>query len=215
MAGDHNEDPYPVSCPFCTIAKEYPSLESSPSVSSDAERLKSFVPVNVDAEKVDPNCHLVLAAPEVMAFLDIMPMTPGHLLITSRSHRVKVEDLPGREAQDIGFWLPILAKAVMNTIDCTDYNLVQNNGESVPYFQDSPQSNSSKCPRAGQVVGHVHFHIIPRPDNLPNIQSKSWTMFGRGQRDDLDDDDASKLAEEIRRQTRKEIDRKFHQRSLI
>lgn len=28
----------------------------------------------------------------------------------------------------IGFWLPILAKAVMKTIECTDYNIVQNNG---------------------------------------------------------------------------------------
>lgn len=70
-------------------------------------------------------------------------------------------------------------------------------------------------PRAAQVVPHVHFHIIPRPDTLPSIQSKSWTMFGRGRRDDLDDSAAAELAAEIRRQVRKEIDSKFYERSLI
>jgi diadenosine tetraphosphate (Ap4A) HIT family hydrolase len=102
MTGDNDNDPYPVSCPFCSIAKEYPSLSPSPSALSDAERLKAYVPETVDHTKLEPNSHLVLQSPEVMAFLDIMPMTRGHLLVTSRSHHVKIEDLPGKEAQDIG-----------------------------------------------------------------------------------------------------------------
>jgi diadenosine tetraphosphate (Ap4A) HIT family hydrolase len=59
--------------------------------------------------------------------------------------------------------------------------------------------------RAAQVVPHVHFHIIPRPESVPQLKNKSWTMFGRGQRDELDDDEGESLAAEIRAQIRNEL----------
>lgn len=59
--------------------------------------------------------------------------------------------------------------------------------------------------RAAQVVPHVHFHIIPRPESKPEIKSRSWTMFGRGQRDDLDDEEGVQLAGEMRRVLREEL----------
>lgn len=55
------------------------------------------------------------------------------------------------------------------------------------------------------MVPHVHFHIIPRPPKMPELKNKSWTMFGRGQREDLDDDEASELVEEMRRVLREEV----------
>jgi len=55
------------------------------------------------------------------------------------------------------------------------------------------------------VVPHVHFHIIPRPSTVPELKNKSWTMFGRGQRDDLDDEEGEQLAAELRAQIRKEL----------
>jgi len=55
------------------------------------------------------------------------------------------------------------------------------------------------------VVPHVHFHIIPRPETMPEIKNKSWTMFGRGQRDDLDDEDGSKMAGEMRKVLGEEV----------
>jgi len=81
-----------------------------------------------------------------------------------------------------GFWLPLLARTVATVTRVTDYNIVQNNGA-----------------RAAQVVPHVHFHIIPRPESMPRIQNKSWTMFGRGQRDDLDEEEGVQMAGEMRR----------------
>ena len=92
---------YPIDCPFCKIADSYPTANHSLRLSS-GDDLKSCVPEEVDAQKVDPNCHLVLSAPTVLAFLDIMPMTRGHLLVTSRSHHVKIGEVPGQEAADIG-----------------------------------------------------------------------------------------------------------------
>jgi diadenosine tetraphosphate (Ap4A) HIT family hydrolase len=93
------------------------------------------------------------------------------------------------ESREIGFWLPLLARMVSKVTNVTDYNIVQNNGA-----------------RAAQVVPHVHFHIIPRPATMPEIKNKSWTMFGRGQRDDLDDDDGAKMAREMRRVLREEVE---------
>ena len=72
----------------------------------------------------------------------------------------------------------------------TDYNIVQNNGA-----------------RAAQVVPHVHFHIIPRPATMPEINNKSWTMFGRGQSDDLDEEGGARIASQMREALRKEVEK--------
>lgn len=153
----------------------------------------------------------------------------GHLLVTTRQHKVKVADMLPTESREIGtsslnssspsysnmppnmlpisgFWLPLLARTVAQVTGVTDYNIVQNNGA-----------------RAAQVVPHVHFHIIPRPGTLPELKNKvstsdiadqcclicqqSWTMFGRGQREELDDDEGKELAREMRRVLRKEVER--------
>jgi diadenosine tetraphosphate (Ap4A) HIT family hydrolase len=66
-------------------------------------------------------------------------------------------------------------------------------------------SNNSSGARAAQVVPHVHFHIIPRPESVPQLKNKSWTMFGRGQREELDDDEGESLATELRAQIWKEV----------
>jgi diadenosine tetraphosphate (Ap4A) HIT family hydrolase len=89
-----------------------------------------------------------------------------------------------------GFWLPLLARTVAAVTGVSDYNIVQNNGA-----------------RAAQVVPHVHFHIIPRPPTMPEIKNKSWTMFGRGQRDDLDEGEGAGMAREMRRVLRGEVER--------
>ena len=71
----------------------------------------------------------------------------------------------------------------------------------------SSSSNAVVGARAAQVVPHVHFHIIPRPETIPEIKNKSWTMFGRGQRDDLDDEEGAKMAGEMRRVLREEVEK--------
>ncbi|KID61666.1 Histidine triad motif protein, partial [Metarhizium hybridum] len=48
-------------------------------------------------------------------------------------------------------------------------------------------------------VPHVHYHVIPRPEiRASGRVSESFTMFGRGQRAELDDDEAAALAAGIR-----------------
>jgi hypothetical protein len=42
---------------------------------------------------------------------------------------------------------------------------------------------------------------------MPEIKNKSWTMFGRGQRDDLDDEEGARIAGEMRKVLREEVAR--------
>ncbi|KAF2401501.1 HIT-like protein [Trichodelitschia bisporula] len=195
---------YPQSCPFCNIASAYAApfhdLQAGPDVSTPdtavvPEPSITDVPEVTDSTAVDPECFLVLSGHNVVAFLDIMPMTRGHLLVCTRAHRPKLTDITSREGRDIGFWLPILARAVTKVTNVSDYNIVQNNGE-----------------RAAQVVPHVHFHIIPRPETAAPL-SHSWRMFGRGQREDMDEAEGVGLARELREQVRREL--RAVERSLL
>lgn len=68
------------------------------------------------------------------------------------------------------------------------------------------ESNLAIGERAAQVVPHVHFHIIPRPAIGTN-QRTSFAMFGRGQREELDDDEAEVLAREMRLELVEEVKR--------
>jgi len=60
---------------------------------------------------------------------------------------------------------------------------------------------------AAQVVPHVHFHIIPRPALTPELRNRSFTMFGRGQRSELDDDEAVELSSKLRDEIARELER--------
>lgn len=89
---------YPQSCPFCAIAEAYPASETSSS--DDAAAIPNDV--DIATAEIQPACFLVLSAPDVMAFLDILPMTRGHLLVTVRKHKEKIADVGSKEGRDIG-----------------------------------------------------------------------------------------------------------------
>jgi diadenosine tetraphosphate (Ap4A) HIT family hydrolase len=74
-------------------------------------------------------------------------MTQGHLLVCVRGHREKIEHVDGTEGRELGFWLPVLAKAVKNVTGVGDYNIVQNNGMFYP----------SHCP----ISTHYRRYLIP------------------------------------------------------
>ncbi|KAF1965506.1 HIT-like protein [Bimuria novae-zelandiae CBS 107.79] len=184
------------ACPFCGIAAAYPHPSSPPpslwkKQDEKEMSLEDIVPDgDVQPERTQPGSFVVLAGRGVVAFLDILPMVGGHLLVATRNHRVKVSDMTSDEAQEMGFYLPLLSRVVSKVTNVSDWNIVQNNGA-----------------RAAQVVPHVHFHIIPRPATKPEIKSRSWTMFGRGQRDELDEEEGARVAGEMRRCLREEIKR--------
>ncbi len=89
---------------------------------------------------------------KVLAFLDIMPASKGHALVIPKKHYRVLLDMPHEELKEVMEVIQKVAGAVMSTIDGTaGFNVLQSNEEI-----------------AGQVIPHVHFHIIPRSegDNL-------------------------------------------------
>lgn len=93
-------------------------------------------------------CHKVYEDDDVLAFLDIGPLCPGHTVVIPKERKAFLHELSEASAAAIGRLLPRLSRAVLAATGATAYNVLQNNGSA-----------------AHQVVMHVHFHIIPRIDN--------------------------------------------------
>lgn len=123
----------------------------------------------------------MLSTPLLIAFLDILPLSHGHVLLCPRRHASKLTDATNSEAAAMGVYLRLLSAALARVTGIKDWNVVQNNGAA-----------------AAQVVPHMHFHIIPRPDLTGRRERFTSTMFGRGQREELDEGEGAVLAERIR-----------------
>ncbi len=78
-----------------------------------------------------------------VAFLDIFPFTRGHLLVIPKRHGARLTDLPFEDQMAL---IRTLDEVCRRTERLTpDYNVALNAGA-----------------KAGQIVFHVHFHVIPR-----------------------------------------------------
>ncbi|KAL7628471.1 hypothetical protein AAE478_002674 [Parahypoxylon ruwenzoriense] len=162
-------------CPFCNISSAYTPFDPSRPPPSTAPSLSPT--------RLTPPAFVVLSTPTLIAFLDILPLARGHLLLCPRAHCPKLTDVSPQEAAELGAHLRLLSAALVRATGVPDWNVVQNNGAA-----------------AAQVVNHMHYHLIPRPEIRASGRFReSFTMFGRGVRDDLDDDEAAALAEQLRR----------------
>ena len=169
-------------CPFCTIALAYAPY---PPAAPPAASSPSLAPTRPAPA---PAAFVVLSTPALVAFLVIMPLSAGHLLLCPRAHRARLTDVTAAEAADLGVHLRLLSRALVRATGVPDWNVVQNNGAA-----------------AAQVVGHVHYHLIPRPELRGGGGGanggpfrQSFTMFGRGVREELDDDEGARLAARLR-----------------
>jgi len=82
---------------------------------------------------------------KVISFLDVNPVNPGHALVIARRHAVSLLDLTDAELQEIILIAKRVARAARAATGSSAFNVLQNDGR-----------------HAGQVVEHVHFHVIPR-----------------------------------------------------
>lgn len=105
----------------------------------------------------DPNCvfckilagsipaHEVYSDDQVFAFLDIQPLADGHAMVIPRGHWRLIEDMPAAEAAHLFQAVQRVSAAVREATGALSTTVGINNG-----------------PEAGQVVPHVHAHIVPR-----------------------------------------------------
>lgn len=94
----------------------------------------------------------------VLAFLDIGPISDGHTLVIPKQHYTKVHECPPEVLAAVAARLGKIARAVVTAVSAEGYNVLANNG-----------------PAAGQVVEHVHLHIIPR--NSGDKVLRGWPSY--------------------------------------
>lgn len=80
-----------------------------------------------------------------VAFLDGFPLNPGHALIVPRRHVADLFELSGDEQVALWTLLPVAKRVIDARYAPAAYNIGVNVGAA-----------------AGQTVGHVHVHLIPR-----------------------------------------------------
>lgn len=81
----------------------------------------------------------------VLSFLDIGPISDGHTLVIPKQHFERLHECPAAVLGQVASRLGKIAKAIAAAMNSDGYNLLCNNGRA-----------------AGQLVEHLHFHIIPR-----------------------------------------------------
>jgi histidine triad (HIT) family protein len=90
-------------------------------------------------------CHKVYEDDDTLAFLDIMPRANGHTLVIPKTPAVNIFDVNPETLCDVLRTVHKIAPAVRDGLDA-DGVLVQQFNEAA----------------AGQMVFHIHFHIVPR-----------------------------------------------------
>ena len=120
----------------------------------------------------------------ILAFLDVLPISQGHTLVIPKRHYVRTSEMPDEIGAMLGATLPKVSRAVSKTSQTTEFNVVNNNG-----------------PGAGQVVHHVHYHIVPSPsesERWRKPKSAPYFAMGLGTRYELTEEEGERVAARIR-----------------
>ncbi|MDI6774210.1 MAG: HIT family protein [Verrucomicrobiota bacterium] len=82
---------------------------------------------------------------DTLAFLDVGPVVKGHVLVIPRQHYDPITGAPPEVLQKLIVVVQKVARALIRGLGAGGVNISQANGRL-----------------AGQVVPHIHFHVIPR-----------------------------------------------------
>ena len=116
-------------------------------------------------------CYKIYENEHILAFLDINPVNKGHTLIIPKEHYERLEEVPDDLLKELIIAIKKIGKAVIKGVGAEAFNLGLNNGKD-----------------AGQLIMHVHFHIMPR---FKNDGLKLWP----GKK--YEEGEAEKIREEI------------------
>ncbi len=100
----------------------------------------------------------------VMAFMDISPANKGHALVIPKEHYETMLDIPEKLLEKVASGTKKVAGAMVDGLSVEGFNVLNNN-KSV----------------AGQVVDHLHFHIIPRFEGDGVDMSFPHTKYDEGE----------------------------------
>ena len=114
---------------------------------------------------------------DVLAFLDVNPLAPGHTLVIPKAHHERLNDLPADIGSEVFAALHRLTPTVEAAVDASASTVAFNNGGA-----------------AGQEVPHVHGHIVPRFGDDGGRPIHALVS----DRPELDDDEFDAIAAAIR-----------------
>jgi histidine triad (HIT) family protein len=94
-------------------------------------------------------CHKIYENDKVLALLDIMPRAPGHALVLPKASARNILDVPPDDLAEVMKVAQRIAKVSVDKFGA--------DGVTVQQFNESA---------GGQVVFHLHVHVIPRKDGI-------------------------------------------------
>ena len=90
-------------------------------------------------------CYKIAEDADNFAFLDINPVVKGHTLVIPREHHDPITETPPALLNKLLSVVQKIVRAQFDGLGADGVNVSQANGAA-----------------AGQVVPHIHFHVIPR-----------------------------------------------------
>jgi len=113
-----------------------------------------------------------------LAFLDIKPVSSGHTLLVPKKHYTNIFDADPEVLKGLAVTGQKIARAVKEGVGASGVNYSSNNGAA-----------------AGQVVFHLHQHIIPRSES-DGLRAWSQREYGQGEAEQVAKSIIEKLQDE-------------------
>lgn len=118
-------------------------------------------------------CYKVFEDEDVLAFLDIKPLSKGHILVLPKKHFENIYEIPEDLFCKVGIVAKKLATRLKEKFSPEGIVLNQNNGL-----------------RAGQTIFHYHIHVKPVYEDTP--------IFEEGEhRKDMSKEEMNSIVDEL------------------
>lgn len=121
--------------------------------------------------------EIVYEDDDTLAFLDVKPTAPGHTLVVPKKSVQNIFDVNDATLAAVMRTVRKIAPAVRDAVGAHGIHINSNHGEA-----------------AGQIVFHLHFHIIPR---------HARSEFSFWPQNEYSKGDAASIAEKIRSKIKK------------
>ena len=114
---------------------------------------------------------------DILAFLDIQPLTKGHCLVVPKKHYQDIFDIDEGDLKKVIVGAKHISEKIKNTLKTDGIRISQSNGKA-----------------AGQDIMHFHLHVIPRYANDGFSNNPTLTIHSPK----ADFEELKKLAEKIK-----------------
>ena len=126
--------------------------------------MPSYDPNNIFAKilRGELPCYKVYEDDHTLAFLDIMPRSVGHTLVIPKASARNILDISPEDFAHVARVAQKIARAAMEAFDA--------DGITIQQFSE---------PAGGQVVFHLHVHVMPRHEGVMLLPPASRKEDGK------------------------------------